>query len=722
MSAATMRPRSVGRIGPRRLDPYDPFLLVLAVLAGLTAVMVITPLGSGDYGQWLMTARPYAGLSLPDYRAAGAVPPVVPIMLGGLLVVVGDPIVALRLFTVLSLWGLGGSAYFAGATLFRSRVAGLLATVLSLLVVEQFIDLFAFGGLLQANAIVFAFLAVASFYRAPRATHRAWAWWTAGAVCVGLAALTHVGSASILVPTGVAVALVSSRHGATGRWAGFARLVPLGVVLGATAAFWLMVLIPGSTDLVRNPASLDYRGPTRLFDSLTGSWPTVLVIVVGTAAILIGTGRELARRQDGPWLILALWSAITLGVLAVAVISGASTDYPRFATPILAPLVLAAGGALAALLGVPAGRVSSSHRRRVAGWSVAVLVIVIVVAAPLSADRFMTEANGYQLRDVASLGAAATWINDHLGPQATVLAPVREAKWIEGLTGRPALFSNAFRYSFRAEEWERSLAADTVLRSSGAVVNPFFFARLTALGTDQSAPHGLVIAANHGGEFLDLLSLAPDQTRILSPDPDAPILATQTNLAADGRAVTTTDDGLEVSTAWTGERRDAKVAFIQSVALQDGSSVLTLQAAVQTELPVAGLELELRPVGGVHVSSITITGQEATITFAPYGPGEPRLRVALVDGTGVLVRTAGDGLRIVTGDPSARLLITDLTGAGAPSSTVQWLDPVALVDQYDVQAVLLARDPTMDARIARMGSLGFSSIQDFGFYQLLVRP
>ncbi len=497
--------------------------------------------------------------------------------------------------------------------------------------------------------------------------------------------------------------------------------MPLGVVLGATAAFWLMVLIPGSTDLVRNPASLDYRGPARLFDSLTGSWPTVLVIVGGTAAILIGTARELTHRQDGPWLILALWSAITLGVLAVAVISGASTDYPRFATPILAPLVLAAGGALAAVLGVRTGRVSSSHRRRVAGWSVAVLVIVIVVAAPLAADRFMNEANGYQLRDVASLGAAASWINDNLGPQATVLAPVREAKWIEGLTGRPALFSNAFRYSFRAEEWERSLAADTVLRSSGAVVSPFFFARLTALGTEQSAPHGLIIAANHGGEFLDLLSLAPDQTRILSPDPDAPVLATQTNLAADGRAVTTTDDGIEVSTAWTGERRDATVSFIQSVALQDGSSVLALQAGVQTTLPVSGLELELRPVAGVHVRSITIDGQEATIAFTPYGPGEPRLRVVLVDGTGALQRTADDGLRVVTTGRSAHLLVTDLTGAGgAPSTPSNGSTRRRWSTSTTVHGP--ARDPTLDARIARMESLGFTSIQDFGFYQLMVRP
>jgi len=85
MTTASMGSRAPLRIEPRRIDPYDPFLLVLAVLTGLTAVLVLTPLGSGDYGQWLMTARPYAGLSLPDYRAAGAVPPVVPVLLGGLL-------------------------------------------------------------------------------------------------------------------------------------------------------------------------------------------------------------------------------------------------------------------------------------------------------------------------------------------------------------------------------------------------------------------------------------------------------------------------------------------------------------------------------------------------------------------------------------------------------------------------------------------------------------
>ncbi len=49
-----------------------------------------------------------------------------------------------------------------------------------------------------------------------------------------------------------------------------------------------------------------------------------------------------------------------------------------------------------------------------ANWSVAILAAVILVTAPLTADRFIPEANGYRLRDAEDLAAAATWIDTHL--------------------------------------------------------------------------------------------------------------------------------------------------------------------------------------------------------------------------------------------------------------------------------------------------------------------
>jgi hypothetical protein len=347
---------------------------------------------------------------------------------------------------------------------------------------------------------------------------------------------------------------------------------------------------------------------------------------------------------------------------------------------------------------------------------------VVVVGAPLAVDRFKTEANGYQLRDAASLSQAVSWMDANLSPQATVLAPVREAKWIEGLTGRAALFSNAFRYSFRAEEWQRSLAADTLLRSRGALVNQFFFARLTADGSDPFAARGLVVAANHGGEYLDLLTTVPGRTRILGAAPDQPILATLANLAPAGREVTITPAELQVTTSWTGERQGVPVTYRQSVMLRQDSSVLDLRLSIETTLPVEGLQFELRPAAGIRSSEVNVDGQVATISFIRIGSGEPQLRVVLAGSEGVLRPTATGGLRIRSSETQVRLLITDLTAASSPSVQLQWLDPEQLIERYGVQAVLLARDPTLDGRRARMEALDFQLVGDYGTYVLLVRP
>ena len=721
--ALTADPARVGRVGLPRLNRSDPFLIMLAVLGGLVVVMASTSLGSGDYGQWLMAARPFNGLSMPDYRAASAVPPVVPFLLALLVSVVGDALVAIRLFAVLILCALGASAYVAAATLFRSRRAGLLATVLALVVVDQFLDLLAFGGLLQATAIVFAWLTVAAYFRAAHGSQPAWVWWTVGAGCVGLTALTHMGTAYILVPTGCAVAIIAARHAVSSRSERLIRLAPLGFVLLGATVFWIVVLLPGGTDLIRNPASLDYRGPNRLIDDLTGYWPTALVAVGGLAAVIFGSLLERIRGRNGSWIVLATWTAITLAVLLAAVLTRAATDYPRFATPVLAPLVIGAAGAVSVAMRVVSGWLATSTRRGTAlGWSQAALVAVVVVGAPLAVDRFKTEANGYQLRDAASLSQAVSWMDANLSPQATVLAPVREAKWIEGLTGRAALFSNAFRYSFRAEEWQRSLAADTLLRSRGALVNQFFFARLTADGSDPFAARGLVVAANHGGEYLDLLTTVPGRTRILGAAPDQPILATLANLAPAGREVTITPAELQVTTSWTGERQGVPVTYRQSVMLRQDSSVLDLRLSIETTLPVEGLQFELRPAAGIRSSEVNVDGQVATISFIRIGSGEPQLRVVLAGSEGVLRPTATGGLRIRSSETQVRLLITDLTAASSPSVQLQWLDPEQLIERYGVQAVLLARDPTLDGRRARMEALDFQLVGDYGTYVLLVRP
>ncbi|MEX1157068.1 MAG: hypothetical protein WED12_07860, partial [Chloroflexota bacterium] len=69
-SAAVARRRELTVQVTLRLPTLDfwPLLLLGSVLLGCAWVLATTEIGSGDYGQWLMTARPYLGESVPDYR------------------------------------------------------------------------------------------------------------------------------------------------------------------------------------------------------------------------------------------------------------------------------------------------------------------------------------------------------------------------------------------------------------------------------------------------------------------------------------------------------------------------------------------------------------------------------------------------------------------------------------------------------------------------------
>ena len=64
------------------------------------------------------------------------------------------------------------------------------------------------------------------------------------------------------------------------------------------------------------------------------------------------------------------WMTVTWGALAYSAINGAATDYPRFATLLLAPLAVSAAAALAWLSARSTGNWRASDRARCAvAWS-----------------------------------------------------------------------------------------------------------------------------------------------------------------------------------------------------------------------------------------------------------------------------------------------------------------------------------------------------------------
>ena len=271
------------------------------------------------------------------------------------------------------------------------------------------------------------------------------------------------------------------------------------------------MLVPGSGDYLTNPASLAYRGPDRLFVLLADYPPTLAVAVVGVLSIALGLRSSIRHRRVDGAVILATWVLVVLGGLAASALSGAATDYPPLRRPSCSPR--------SSSRQVPDPRAShcssldgSAAFSRESGrdaWLVIALVAAIVVAGPTAVNRFWRQASVYQPINAAALTAAAAWIDEELaGDDLAVLANVRESKWIEGITGRTTLFAQPVRYAFRPIEWQRSVDANAILRSTKwahqrplvGVVPP------SRRGADDAVvPTGLTLSVNHGGELVGVL-------------------------------------------------------------------------------------------------------------------------------------------------------------------------------------------------------------------------
>lgn len=697
--------------------------MVIAIGLGVALLVVSTPIGSGDYGQWLMTSRAFAGQLDPAYRSVQDVPPLVPWALGVLRLAVPDPLRALQILDAGLLAILVGAFCLAAAAIFRNRIAGLLAAGFAFVGTDQITGLFAFGGLLQAASLAFTILTVALYAKATDALRRAWVFWTAGSAALALAALSHLATGALALVLGAAIALFLGATRLRGSWRQRARaLAPVIACLAAVGAWWVIVLLPGSSPYLSNPASLNYRGPDRLVEALLAYWPTVATLAFGSVTILAGTAVELVRRRPGPFCVVFIWAAVAFGSLGYSLASGAATDYPRFTTLVLAPLIVAAAGGLVAV-----GRLAGRHLRstRAPHGTRAGLVAataLIVAATPMAVFGYTTAARGYELTDLDGLRAAAAWIDTHLSPDATVLAPVREGKWLEGLSGRAALFASPVRYSFRPGEWDRSLAADALLRSSATSANEYFALRdAGGAPCDGSAASSLTIGANHGGEYIDLLRLSMGATRLVTGTAPARTLASVSTLSAGKPAITQTSAQTRVETLWEGSRAGQEVAFRQAVVLTSHGSSMEILMTAGPIGSVGGIQLTLSAAAGVAVTEATVDGPEADLTFTQMGRTNPRLRLTIGDGAGSFV-VSGGSLLVEGVGPRLRLVLTDLTGSDRSVSGLKLFCPRDLVARYHVAAALLVRDSAYRDRAARLATLGFTHEQDFGAYALLTLP
>lgn len=734
--AAGRRVAAVGRGGlsPRTMDWMSSHRTLataanraaplLAIAIGLGVVVGITPIGSGDYGQWLMASRYYVGEEVPDYRSIDALPPVIPFSLAVLRFVITEPFVALHAFSILLLIGLVLGVYAVAAGLFVHRGAGMVAVVLAFLITDRFLELFAFGGLLQGGAILFTTLSVAAFVRAGAGPGIQRVWWSLGSVSLVLAALSHVGTGVLAVPVAVSAAALSlvriRRMGSVGLRR---ALVPVALIFAFFAPYLLLVMLPASQDYVSNPASLNYRGAGRLVDGLTSYWPTVVIIVVGVATIVLGGLSDLRRGVLGRYVLLLLWTGAVWGSLLIAIATDASTDYPRFTTPLLLPLVIgAAGGVYVAAKHLAAYLYRMHPRIRRRDWVFVSLTALAVTAAPFAVQRYQTLANGYELHDAEALTAVVAHLSDGMDQNETVLAPVREAKWIEGLTGQATLFAQSVRYAFRPGEWDRSIAAEALLRSTSAIANEFFFVKfenLAAAAEGVAVPRDMIVAANHRGEFVDLLRVSEGATRVMAQDLTRSTLATLGNLHPADVSRTATNENVTIKTNWNGERGGAPISLLQDAMLKRNSPTFDLVVDAQTVLAVGGLQLDIRPAPGINITRVEASGPQAIVYFTRRGLEEPGISLNVLGVGGQIGLIEPNTLRVESSGSRLHVQVTALT-AGEPFSALRMLYPPQLARDYNIGAVLLnADDPTFASRERRLAAIGFHMAPGDGPYRLM---
>src|SRR5207302_261012 len=144
--------------------------------------------------------------------------------------------------------------------------------------------------------------------------------------------------------------------------------------------------------------------------------------------------------------------------------------------------------------------------------------------------------------------------------------------------------TNAVRYSFRADEWERSLVADALLRSDVAFANEFFFARMLDPTGVENTPRRVAIGANHGGEFIDLLQTVPSRTTMLRAD--GTTLALLTDLAGGPPRQTVSYAQDAFTTAWSTVLHGKAITYRQTIVVTRDSSTLELRASLTIGLQV----------------------------------------------------------------------------------------------------------------------------------------
>jgi hypothetical protein len=234
-------------------------------------------------------------------------------------------------------------------------------------------------------------------------------------------------------------------------------------------------------------------------------------------------------------------------------------------------------------------------------------------------------------------------------------------------------------------------------------------------------PRGLIVGANHRGEFLDLLQMPASHVRVIGAAGADATRATLLGSLPQLMEQSVVGNEAVVRTTWKNDEPHSALLLTETTALHGASPTFELIEQVTAEQPVGGVEVQLWPQLGTTSARVERDGQQADLYFPTTGLEEPHVRIAVVGGNGVISLGQDGILTVRSATDQVHMEITDLT-PGEGTSNVQILDPAQLIEAYDVAAVLLIRyDPAFESRESRMEDLGYRLGLSAGAYALMMR-
>jgi hypothetical protein len=457
LSAAGGESRSMASIAGQRWAE----IAALAVAAVMVAYMLhlytrfALPPGT-DSGQWLAVSRFYLSEHVPAGRSVATVPPVVPVVLAGFSLVTGTT-GAIVAMAAVSYGALSLMAFNLGRRLCGSATAGLLAVVAIGVIQSQLFELFSMGAFPQISAVIGMAVALYALLALVRHPDDGREWLTlAGGVAVTL--FSHTPSSTVLLPV-LAICLLYVAWSSGDLRRVFRNAL---TTVGPVFALWCVFLIINRNDIfgyASVPAAYDLKGPQKLFDIVWKDNAQRIVFGAGLATVfslpwLISehSGRRIRGR---PSVLLAIWTATLLAIVAATAYRHIGTDYPRFIAYFIVPLGLGAAACVHSF---------QPSRSMVIG----ILVPVLVFAGNDGFAYFDTATRFYGMNERSDdLTRVADWLNT--AGEGGVIGGTRETKWLEALTGRDSLLYLPRIYITRQSEIDRAIQAEVVFRANGGI-------------------------------------------------------------------------------------------------------------------------------------------------------------------------------------------------------------------------------------------------------------